>query len=913
MLRDLQASEINAWLDKVRGDMEMIADDPDFYRNCMSIFAGNYAGPAENAVMDKIFKNRIRHYDPYVEFFIVGTSTGTILYSTDRERVGYNCYGYPYFAEALKGGEFYVRDILFPKEFERPSVTFSLPLHFGREGPAGVLVGRVDLRRAFSAIHSSKVKFSDTGRTVIINRDHVVLNDPGDSDAVFKVSKANDKATTEALRGGTGIMEYTDYRGVDSLAAYTHIPRLGWGFMVKQDLSEVFEPVREMLLRMVFLMLFLLAFTSFAAMIVARNLTVPIRSLIGVASRIQKGDLEARNAVRGNDELGYLARSFNSMADAVVNELNFQKTCSDLIEVMVATIDIHSYSSNLIMKLMEITGSCIGAFYVLTPDGRDFTHLTSVGLDSDAIETFHAETLEGEFGRALAMRRVIRTEIDNENTKLKLRTVIGDVMPRELLTVPIIAHNTCVAIISLAGLDGYGDTVLRILNQIGPVMNTAFSNILAIEERRKLSIELEMKNKLLESKQDTLHRQTYELHRQTDMVRRQNYTLQEQRKIVEESNRLKTEFLSNMSHELRTPLNSILSLSRVLLLNKNSNITEEQKGFIEIVKRNGENLLALINDILDLSKIESGRIDLKPKRISIRSALGVIIENVEQLAEDKGISITLDMPEELPDIETDEARLYQILQNIIGNAVKFTEQGGVNVSVTTEEGSVIVAVADTGIGIEEADLPHIFEEFRQIDGTLTRKYEGTGLGLAIAYKSAQLINASIDVISTPSVGSTFTVIIPLNISPTGDSERNGVRAALRPERSGGRMRILIVEDDMDTVITLRALLQEEYDLEEAYDGIEGLEKAGLAKPDCILLDIALPRMNGYGVVDRLKKDPLTRDIPVIAMTALYMDGDREKILKAGCDDYISKPFNIDGLKNTIEYWTVTRHEQNTGD
>ncbi|MBN1531542.1 MAG: response regulator [Spirochaetes bacterium] len=911
LMRDINAAEINAWIDRIHEDMELAADDADFIRACRSLFANRVSGPAELAVLDSLFKSRIRHFDAYAEFFIIGASGGTILYSTDRDRIGYNCYGYAYFTEAMKGREFYIRDFPSPKEFDRPSVTFSMPLHMGQPGPSGVLVGRIDLRRALAKLFSAKARFGKTGRTLIVDRDHVSLNDPGEHDAV-KVNKVIDEASVQALRGGTGIVEYEDYRGIGSIAAYTYIPRLSWGFMVKQDSLEVFEPAREMLGSMILLILLLLGIASAVAILVARNLTGPVLSLISVASKIQSGDLNARNPSGGNDELGYLARSFNSMADTIVNELNFQKTCSDLIEIMVATIDLDSFSSNIIMKFMEITGSCIGAFYVLTPDGRDFTHLTSIGLDSEAIVNFHAETLEGEFGRALAMRRITRTEIVSETRQFRLRTVIGDVMPKELVTIPVIAHNTCVAIISLASLRGYTEPALRILQQIWPVMNTAFSNILAIEERKKLSTELEMKNRLLETKQDALQRQAYELQRQTEMVRRQNYTLQEQRKIVEESSRLKTEFLSNMSHELRTPLNSILSLSRVLLLNKSSNLTEEQKGYIEIIERNGDHLLALINDILDLSKIESGRIDLKPRMISLRSVLGVIVENFEQLAEDKGILLRLQIPEDLPDVETDEARLYQILQNIIGNAVKFTEQGGVVISAVREGALIAVNVVDTGIGIAEEDLPRIFEEFRQIDGTLTRKYEGTGLGLAIAYKSAHLINATIEVSSSLGSGSTFTVRIPVNMN-TGRGTQKQVQAETG-QQSGvnGRKRVLIVEDDMDTVITLRALLQEDYSLMEAYDGIDGLEKAMEAIPDCILLDIALPRMNGYNVIERLKGDPITSEIPVIAMTAFYLDSDRERILMAGCDDYLMKPFDIEGLKKTIEYWTVMRNEKNPG-
>jgi signal transduction histidine kinase/ActR/RegA family two-component response regulator len=609
------------------------------------------------------------------------------------------------------------------------------------------------------------------------------------------------------------------------------------------------------------------------------------------------------------------------MNDPVNQEIQFLKTCSSLIDLMVDSASIKDFSFSLLKGLIDTTESYIGAFYVLSVDGRDFEYLNSIGMDRVMVEAFHSEILEGEFGRALAMRQITKTDMQTESKRVKLQALFGDVIPGELIMIPVIVNNYCAAIISLVSLHAFSDESLRIINRIWPVMNTVLSNVLSSDENRKLKKELEEKTEIIENKKLVLREQENQLQAQTDVVKSQNEKLKEQTEIVEESNKVKNEFLSNMSHELRTPLNSILSLSRVILLNKKSNLSDDEKNYIDIIKRNGENLLALINDILDLSKIESGRIDLKPRLISLSSVLRVISENLEQTVDRKGITMKLDLPENLPDIESDESRLYQIFQNIIGNAVKFTEEGCVTVSAEYNDIGISVHVADTGIGISEENLPTIFEEFKQLDGTHSRKYEGTGLGLAIAYKSAELIKGKLSVVSREGEGSTFTITLPVSLSggtvatvkpDTVNKKNDNVRPAPKPDVKNEKHRMLIVEDDLDTVVTLKAVLKEGFIFTEAYDGKEGLKKAGEELPDLILLDITLPQMNGFMVVERLKKDARTRDIPVIAMTALSMDGDKERILKAGCDDYISKPFDIDGMIETIHYWIGKRYEKDTG-
>ncbi len=367
-----------------------------------------------------------------------------------------------------------------------------------------------------------------------------------------------------------------------------------------------------------------------------------------------------------------------------------------------------------------------------------------------------------------------------------------------------------------------------------------------------------------------------------------------------------------MSHDLRTPLNSILSLSRVLQLQAKERLSPEEFSYLEVIERNGRILLSLINDIIDFSKIDAGRIELKIKKINLKSVLSTIVENNEQIAEEKGIFIRLNVIGADVEIESDEVMLYKIFQNIIGNAVKFTEKGGVSVIFSAQDSDVKVTVKDTGIGIDKDDLLKIFEEFGRLEGRLSKKYEGTGLGLAIASKAARLIDVSISAESKYGEGSVFTIILPVSFK---NSEAEIVIAEKSHEdetkienKHGIKPLLLVIEDDPDNLTTIKVILKKDYRIIEALDGKTGLALVLEKLPDIVLLDMALPQMNGFMVVKRIRDNEKACSIPVIAMTALTMETDRIRILEAGCDAYLAKPFDINLFINTIKQWVVKRHE-----
>jgi signal transduction histidine kinase/HAMP domain-containing protein len=807
-----------------------------------------------------------------------------------------------YVRDALSTGDVVKTDIYFSMNLNSPTMTFAIPLASQglKQSFFGVLVARINLERSIYSLLLDRTGLGKTGEAVILSREYLVLNRLHGHAGFPLTVKLRDDVSQEALAGKTGAGESRDYRGKRVLAAYRFLPRVQWALVIKKDADEVYASYHAFMAFIAAVSLSGLVIAYGAARSQGRGQARQVRALIRAAARIKDGDHSFRAAAYGDDEFGDLVSSFNALADSLIARLNVQKQSSDIIHVMVSTLSLEEFSRNVLRTFVEVTESSLGAFYVLSPDGSEFKHLTSIGLDVNSLENFHAGSLEGEFGKALATREIALTKNISEKSMVRLRTIVGDIVPREIMTIPVIVSNRTAAIVSLATLGQYADGVMNVLNQVRPVLNTAFSNILSDEETRRLAKELSEKNQLLESQKRALVTQAEELRRQSEKVRKQNIELESQRQKVEEANKLKSEFLSNMSHELRTPLNSIVALSHVLLLQAGDRLNADEIEYLEIIDRNSGKLLTLINDILDLSKIEAGRIDLKIKPLALASMVRMILDNLEQLAEDKGIGLKLIVEGEIPPVESDESRVYQILQNIIGNAVKFTEKGGVTITMSARGPAVSVMIEDTGIGIAADDLPRIFEEFRQIDGTLSRKYDGTGLGLAIASKSARLISAAIHVSSEPGQGSRFEIIIPRQWrSPSVSAMDKTVLVRVMPEyapelaasfegdhflhsgpasrqRAGGRKRprVLVVDDDSDNILAVRAVLRDEYSIFEAHDGDGAMEAVWRENPDLILLDMALPGKSGFS----------------------------ERILEAGCDDYVPKPFDVTQLCETIRRW-----------
>ncbi len=900
-IRELNVNKINEWIDERMSDILTMAYDPEI-RSLGKVFKGNGLANENRQILKSVRENLnylVKNHEDYSEIYIINPLTGNIEVSTNKLFIGENRSTNSYFTEPMRTQKVYIKDIFYSKNLKIPSMTISVPIFCNphrNQHIIGILVTRLNLERSIFAMLMNRPGLDKTGETIIVNKDLFALNElRGYPGAPLRL-KIDARPAILAINGESGIIESKDYRGEKVLAAYGFIDKTGWGFIAKQDMDEINAPAKEMLINFLAMLIASVAAVCIAALFLSRNIARPMLEMAEVSKKIQEGDITARNRIFTSDELGFLAKSFNNMTESLERQMRIHRAVTNITESMVAAAEIVSFRKILLEKLIEITVSDYGVYYVKREESDIFDHLYSIGITADLLEPYDASFFEGEFGKSFRSKKISRVRGIDKNTVFQFKTFTGSVMPKEIITIPIVVNDTVRGMIALACVRPYSQVVPEILDKVWIGMNIAFSNLVANEKTRALARELKDKNQELETQTEQLLSHTYELRQQSKVLQKQNIELEIKRHEVEEANNLKNQFLSNMSHELRTPLNSIMGLSRVLLMQAKEKISNEEARYLEVIERNGKNLLDLINDILDLAKIESGRIDLHPELISPLLLVEMIMESLEPIVREKGIYLKPDFPEDFPHIVSDEARLHQVLLNVIGNAVKFTEKGGVTVSGKCDDHKIQITVSDTGIGIPKKEIQYIFDEFRQIDGSAARKYEGTGLGLAIARKSVHMLGGAISVESVPGKGSTFAVTLPLSrkeIRRTDPGSLANQETEIKPKQKT----VLVVDDDPDIVkLIAKNLIKNGYNVIAATSGEEAIRLSLIHRPFAITLDIFMPDMDGWEVLQKLKAMPDTKDIPVIVVS---MNDDTETAFALGATGYVSKPLKEDSLISEI--------------
>lgn len=682
----------------------------------------------------------------------------------------------------------------------------------------------------------------------------------------------------------------------------------------------------------------------------------------GIADKISSGNYKISVDDEGKDSLGSIAIALNKMAESLDYSFTslsqkewLQSGIATLNEKMIGEKDLATLLSKSLEHLTAYTGSELGAFYI-SRDHRYLNLEAAVGLDAESARG-GLKTGEGLAGRAAASAKM--EQVTNlEETDLVLSFSGGSIKPKNMIAVPVLHEGRVKAVIEMGSLLTYDATKMEFLKVAAENIGTAIQSaqdhqrleeLLAetqaqSEELQAQQSELENINTELEAQSEELQASEEELKVQQEELQQANQELEERSRLLEEKNELilernleiqrkaeelelstryKSEFLANMSHELRTPLNSILLLSRLLSENHPHNLNNDQVEYAQVIQSSGKGLLTLIDEILDLSKIESGRMDLEYLPLSLDKLTGELKGLFEHMAREKGIEFNISRETGVPDlIETDQLRLEQILRNLLSNALKFTRKGSVVLTMRSAGQDISFSVKDTGIGIPADKQQTIFEAFQQADGSTRRQYGGTGLGLSISRQLARLLGGDISLQSQEGKGSDFTLTIPVSKPDVTDKiletyypdpSEMGIKPdetaidyekyiapvippAIADDRNllqpGDRI-ILIIEDDTSFA---RSLL--DYTRSRGYKGIvavrgdEGIELARQLLPTGILLDIQLPVKSGWEVMDALKSNPQTRPIPVHMMSSFDI---KTKGLTKGAVDFINKPVAFEKL------------------
>ena len=593
--------------------------------------------------------------------------------------------------------------------------------------------------------------------------------------------------------------------------------------------------------------------------------------------------------------------------------------------------DLRAVSRLIMSELTPLVGAQQGAFYVLEQGEEEpaFRLMAGYGYRGRKGVPTVWQLGDGLVGQAALERKTI--VVDVPVGAVRVRSGLTEAEPASVIVLPVVFEDQVLAVLELASLRPFGDINQIFLEQIVETVGVVLNNIVATMRTEELLQQSQSLTGELRTQSEELQRQQRELQHtnaEFELARRELEARAEQLAV---SSKYKSEFLANMSHELRTPLNSLLILAKLLAENADGNLNDRQVEFATSIYDAGNDLLTLISDILDLSKVEAGRMDIAVAPVSVRGLCADLEQVFRPIAEQQSLTFSVEIAPDAPEtFTTDEHRLQQILKNLLSNAHKFTERGSVTLRVgpaatgttfTNPDlvgvGEVIAfSVTDTGIGIKPDQLLGIFEAFQQADGTTSRKYGGTGLGLSISREIAGLLGGEIQAESLPGTGSTFTLLLPtttghaLDAHGSGPSERSlPAGSAERPvapdvARALSGHRVLVVDDDVRNVYALTSVLEEQgMEVVCASSGQRGLEVLDTTPGiELVLMDIMMPGMDGYEATRAIRAKERFADLPIIALTAKAMPGDRDDSLAAGASDYITKPVDVPQLLDTLQVW-----------
>jgi signal transduction histidine kinase/ActR/RegA family two-component response regulator/HAMP domain-containing protein len=659
-----------------------------------------------------------------------------------------------------------------------------------------------------------------------------------------------------------------------------------------------------------------------------------VRAIGEVSTAVAKGDLTRSITVEAQGEVAVLKDNINQMIGNLKDtthknqEQDWLKTnLARFSSMMQGQRNIVSVAQLIMSELTPLVDAQHGAFYVLDADAGEpqLQLVASYGFGGRKGLANSYRLRESLIGQcAFEKKRILLAEVP-ENF-ICIATGMGEAPARSVIVLPVLFEGETKAVIELASFKAFIPNHLTFLDQlmgsVGVILNMNTSSM----RTEGLLQQLKKSNAELEAQAAELNDKARLLEVKKNEVELASRSLEEKAEQLQLISKYKSEFLANMSHELRTPLNSLLILSQVLAENRDGNLTAEQVKFAQTVYTSGNDLLSLINEILDLSKVEAGKMPIVPRQFWLADVRDYLEQTFRHVADQKGLDFEVQMDPSLPEtVFTDLNRLQQVLKNLLSNAFKFTAQGGVLLRVSRGPGAedggdtISFAVQDSGIGIPAAKQKLIFEAFQQADGTTSRKYGGTGLGLTISREIARLLGGTIEVVSAPGEGSTFTLCLPASYAGPDASWREDTRAAssVPPEDDTEPLpesadltgtRVLLVDDDRRNIFALRTLLEARgIQVLHAPNGKLALQLIE-SNPnlDLVLMDTMMPEMDGLTAIREIRETLRLPSLPIVSLTAKAMKGDREKALEAGAWDYVTKPVDPQRLLSVIHHWRERR-------
>lgn len=724
-------------------------------------------------------------------------------------------------------------------------------------------------------------------------------------------------AMQQALQKGNGLGQSLDYRGSEVIAAWRYIPNTSWGMVVKIDVAEAMSREGDMknaIFVAFTLSLLLVVLMAYAiSYYISKYISKPINNLVVAAENISSGQFDQEIELTSWEEFNSLSRAFKKMVAELRSSMNsinqqlwFKEGMAKLSDVTGADQSAFSLSKNVITTLCEYLQAQAGSIYLLKGDVLQLNG--GYGLNEDAVVRDQFSINEGLMGQVAFDQRPVRIEGADDNV-ISIHSGLLDTQVNAVLLFPISYHHQLIAVLELAWLGTIPAKSEAFLDQAKENIALAFLTgeqrnqvQKMLEDSQAQTEELQVQQEELRVANEELSSKSSELEEKGAILKAANIEAERQAVELTNTSRYKSEFLANMSHELRTPLNSLLILANSLADNDDNNLNEEEVESATVIHDSGKHLLGLINDILDISKVESGKMQIHRDSVSIVDLTRSLDSRFGHMAMQNDSKFEVNLGESVPvAFICDGAKLNQILTNLIGNAIKFTHDGKVALNVDVVDDSIRFAVKDTGIGIAEDKQKTVFQAFQQADGSTSRSYGGTGLGLSIAVSFAEVLDGRIELHSQLGEGSEFSLYLPLDAAEgielicqddepvrsstlLSDQQQQAAeierdvdeiievahdfvddRERLDPDKPA----LLVVEDDQNFArILYKACHQQGCQAIVAADGPTGIELARRYPVRGVVLDYMLPGLDGSEVLAALKADDRTRDLPVHIVSAL---------------------------------------------
>jgi signal transduction histidine kinase len=751
-----------------------------------------------------------------------------------------------------QNGNAYYSPVYFRNDSE-PYMTIGIAEGTGHG--VGVSAAEVNLKFIWDVV--SQIKVGRAGYAYVVDSSGRLIAHPDISLVLKQTDLSGLPQVRDARSGGDAATIGMDTNGRQVMTAWHAIDPPGWFVFVEQPLDEGFAPLYASLLRTGLLVLAGVVLSVMASVILARRMVRPIEALQAGASQIGAGALDQRIDVHTSDELEDLADGFNEMTRRLrdsyatleqkvvertrdlADALEKLRALGEVSQAVNSSLDLQTVLTTIVMHAVELSGTDGGAIYEFDETGQEFKLRATHGMSATLIDTIreaHIRMGETVIGRAAATRAPAQTPDILEQPRSSPATLRGLEKNglRPLLAVPLLREEQVVGalVVRRTAPGPFPQETVDLLQTF------ATQSVLAINNAR-LFHEIELKSRELEI-----------------------------------ASHHKSEFLANMSHELRTPLNAIIGFSDVLLERLFGELNDKQAEYLEDILGSGRHLLSLINDILDLSKVEAGRMELELGTFMLAEALDNGLTMVRERASDHGVILSLDVDDDIGVIEADERKVKQVIFNLLSNAVKFTQdRGRVDVIARLIGDQVEVSVRDTGVGIAPEDQRRIFEEFQQAPSGQASGREGTGLGLALARKFVELHGGRLWVDSKVGVGSTFTFTLPT--APRAELRNpHEARAGVRPLPQESRnCNVLVVEDDPQALNLLKLYLESDgFSVVAAQDGETALARAREQHPDAMVVDVLLPRTEGWDTLAAARADLAIADMPIVAVSTLDQRG-----------------------------------------